>query len=57
MVIAHQLPEQFQYHTHRAGRTARAGKTGTSICLIEPDERKSIGILEEELNVRFHLVE
>ncbi|WP_269525252.1 DEAD/DEAH box helicase [Coraliomargarita parva] len=56
-VIHHQLPDQFQYYTHRAGRTARAGKTGTSLCLIEPDERKAITVLENELGVRFKLVE
>src|SRR5210317_309360 len=48
-VIHHQLPDQFQYYTHRSGRTARAGKKGTSLCLIEPDERKEITILENEL--------
>jgi len=56
-VIHHQLPDQFQYYTHRAGRTARAGKKGASLCLIEPDERKAIAVLEQELGVRFHLVE
>lgn len=56
-VLHHQLPDQFQYYTHRAGRTARAGKEGTSLCLIEPDERKAISVLEEELGVRFKLVE
>ncbi|MGB0744733.1 MAG: DEAD/DEAH box helicase [Opitutales bacterium] len=56
-VIHHQLPDQFQYYTHRAGRTARAGKKGTSLCLIEPDERKEITVLENELQVKFHLVD
>ncbi len=56
-VIHHQLPDQFQYYTHRAGRTARAGKEGTSLCLIEPDDRKAIATLEAELGVRFQLVE
>ncbi|MFU8847716.1 MAG: DEAD/DEAH box helicase [Opitutales bacterium] len=56
-VIHHQLPDQFQYYTHRAGRTARAGKKGSSLCLIEPDERKAITVLEDELGVRFKLVE
>ena len=56
-VIHHQLPDQFQYYTHRAGRTARAGKKGTSLCLIEPDERKDITTLEKELQVQFHAVE
>jgi ATP-dependent RNA helicase DeaD len=56
-VLHHQLPDQFQYYTHRAGRTARAGKKGTSLCLIEPDERKAITTLENELGVNFSLVE
>lgn len=56
-VLHHQLPDQFQYYTHRAGRTARAGKKGTSLCLIEPDERKAISVLEKELGVQFKLVE
>lgn len=56
-VIHHQLPDQFQYYTHRAGRTGRAGKQGTSLCLIEPDERKAIHVLENELGIRFKLVE
>ncbi|MEM8866838.1 MAG: DEAD/DEAH box helicase [Verrucomicrobiota bacterium] len=56
-VLHHQLPDQFQYYTHRAGRTARAGKKGISLCLIEPDERKAITDLENELSVRFQLVE
>jgi len=56
-VIHHQLPDQFQYYTHRAGRTARAGKTGISLCLIEPDERSSIQVYEQELGVQFTSVE
>jgi len=55
-VIHHQLPDQYQYYTHRAGRTARAGKVGTSLCLIEPEDRKAITVLENELGVRFSLV-
>jgi len=56
-VLHHQLPDQFQYYTHRAGRTARAGRAGTSLCLIEPDERQAIATLEAELGVRFNAVE
>jgi ATP-dependent RNA helicase DeaD len=52
-VIHRQLPEQRQYYTHRAGRTARAGRTGVSICLIEPDERRNIAELERELGLTF----
>ena len=52
-VIHYQLPEDFDYYTHRSGRTARAGKKGTSIALIDPRERKKIGKFEEALGVTF----
>ncbi|MGH8046198.1 MAG: DEAD/DEAH box helicase [Chthoniobacterales bacterium] len=52
-VIHHQPPEKLQYYTHRAGRTARAGKKGVSICLIEPNERRKITELEQELGLMF----
>ncbi len=52
-VIHHQLPEQMEYYTHRSGRTARAGKKGTSLTLIEPRERPKITKLENELGLSF----
>lgn len=52
-VLQHQLPEATQYYTHRAGRTARAGKRGLSLCLIETHERRRILQLENELNLNF----
>lgn len=52
-VIHYQLPEQLEYYTHRSGRTARAGKKGTSIALIDSRERKKIGKFEEALAVTF----
>lgn len=52
-VIHYQLPEQLEYYTHRSGRTARAGKKGTSIALIDPRERKKIGRFEDSLGVVF----
>jgi ATP-dependent RNA helicase DeaD len=52
-VIHHQLPEQMEYFTHRSGRTARAGKKGISIALIEPRERPKITKLENELGLSF----
>jgi ATP-dependent RNA helicase DeaD len=56
-VIHRQLPEKRQYYTHRAGRTARAGRTGVSICLIEPEERRDISELERELGLHFETLE
>ncbi len=52
-VIHRQLPEQRQYYTHRAGRTARAGLKGVSICLIETHEQRNISELERELGLTF----
>ena len=52
-VIHHQLPEQDEYYTHRSGRTARAGKKGISLALIEPRERPKITRLEKDLGVSF----
>lgn len=52
-VLQHQLPDQMEYYTHRSGRTARAGKKGVSLTLIESRERRKIRVLEDELGVRF----
>jgi len=52
-VIHYQLPDEMDYYTHRSGRTARAGKKGASIALIDPRERKKIGRFEEALGVTF----
>ena len=41
-VIHYQLPEKEEYYTHRAGRTARAGNEGVSLCLITTSEIKKI---------------
>ncbi len=56
-VIHRQLPEQRRYYTHRAGRTARAGRTGVSICLIEPEEKRAIAELEQELGLTFEALD
>ncbi|MEM9081676.1 MAG: DEAD/DEAH box helicase [Verrucomicrobiota bacterium] len=55
-VLHHQLPDQVEYYTHRSGRTARAGKTGISLCLIEPQERKRLSRLAEDLKLNFEEV-
>jgi ATP-dependent RNA helicase DeaD len=55
-VIHYQLPDQLEYYTHRSGRTARAGKKGISLVLIEPRERIRIARLEKELDLSFEEV-
>jgi ATP-dependent RNA helicase DeaD len=52
-VIHHQLPEQLEYYTHRSGRTARAGKSGTSLAFILSNELDKIHDIQKELNIKF----
>ena len=54
-VIHHQLPEQLEYYTHRSGRTARAGKKGLSLALLDARDRKRIGHIEHELGISLSL--
>lgn len=53
-VLHHQLPENMEYYTHRSGRTARAGKTGTSIALILPSELQRIYEIQKSLGIQFN---
>ncbi|MGJ8723335.1 MAG: DEAD/DEAH box helicase [Roseibacillus sp.] len=52
-VLHHQLPDQIEYYTHRSGRTARAGKTGLSLVLLEPKQRPRLKRLESTLEIHF----
>jgi ATP-dependent RNA helicase DeaD len=54
-VIHYTLPVEAQIYIHRSGRTARAGKSGTSIVLINPGEKGRIRELEKKCHVRFGL--
>ncbi len=56
-VFHHTLPDQIEYYTHRAGRTARAGKTGISMAFINPREGKRITELEKKNKVKFEHIE
>lgn len=52
-VVHYQLPDQIEYYTHRAGRTARAGKRGISISFITQLEMKTIRMIEKTLDISF----
>lgn len=41
-VIQYDIPQDPEYYVHRAGRTARAGKTGTAITLITIEEQRTL---------------
>ena len=46
-VIHYNLPDEIENYTHRSGRTARAGKTGISIALINHRDLYKIKTLEK----------
>ena len=52
-VVHYQLPDQTEYYTHRSGRTARAGKTGISLALVNQFEIKKLRQIERELGIKF----
>ncbi len=52
-IIHYHLPEKSEQYTHRSGRTARAGKSGISVCLIKSEEISEIKTLENDLNITF----
>ena len=52
-VINYGMPDDVEYYTHRSGRTGRAGKKGTSICIIGIRERSKIKQIEKEIQKTF----
>ena len=56
-VINYSLPDEIENYTHRSGRTARAGKTGVSISIINAKELGKIRQIERGLGKKFVKVE
>ena len=52
-VINYKLPDEAQIYTHRSGRTARAGKSGTSIVITNSRERRKLEMIEKKAGVQF----
>ncbi|HET6243328.1 MAG: DEAD/DEAH box helicase [Bacteroidetes bacterium] len=52
-VIHYSLPDDIENYTHRSGRTARAGKTGISMAIINMKEVGKIRELERKLKSKF----
>lgn len=52
-VINYNLPDETENYTHRSGRTARAGKLGESIILINTKELYKIKTIERQINKEF----
>jgi ATP-dependent RNA helicase DeaD len=51
-VIHYSLPTDVESYTHRSGRTARAGKTGISLSVITPSDKKRIPEIERQANIK-----
>jgi ATP-dependent RNA helicase DeaD len=52
-VINYNLPDEAERYTHRSGRTARAGKSGASLVLVNTREARRLHDLERTSGVRF----
>jgi ATP-dependent RNA helicase DeaD len=52
-VINYALPDEIENYTHRSGRTARAGKKGVSICIINMKEVGKIRMIERIIKTKF----
>lgn len=52
-VINYNLPDEVESYTHRSGRTARAGKSGISISIINTKEVDKIRQLEKLVSRKF----
>lgn len=52
-VINYQLPDEIENYNHRSGRTARAGKKGVSIAIINMKEQFKIREIEKRIKQKF----
>lgn len=55
-VYHYQLPDKPEYYTHRSGRTARGGKDGISISVVNSSEMKHIRFFAKTLKIHFDQV-
>ncbi len=52
-VINYNLPDEPDSYTHRSGRTARAGKSGISIAIMNSRERRKLDEIERKAGIEF----
>ncbi|GGE19695.1 hypothetical protein GCM10011390_43680 [Aureimonas endophytica] len=52
-VVNFDLPEEPESYVHRIGRTARAGKSGVAVALVDPSERLKLKAIEKITGLRF----
>ena len=56
-VVNYHLPDTYDAYVHRSGRTARAGKKGFSLSIIQKEEEQDIPDFENELGITFKTFE
>jgi len=52
-VFNYDLPWDVEHYVHRVGRTARAGRSGTAISVVEPNQLRHLHKIERESRARF----
>lgn len=52
-VFNYDIPWDVEHYIHRVGRTARAGRTGVAITVIEPAQQRHLQRIERESGARF----
>ncbi len=52
-VFNYDIPWDVEHYIHRVGRTARAGRTGVAITVIEPSQQRHLQRIERESGARF----
>jgi len=52
-VIHFGLPDEVAAYTHRSGRTARAGRSGTSLVIMNWRDHRKLGIVAAKCGIRF----
>lgn len=52
-VIHYDLPDERETYIHRAGRTARAGKSGISAALVTPNQMRHLREIERIIGIKF----
>jgi len=55
-VIHYTLPDSPAYYTHRSGRTARAGKSGTSLTILIPKDKSKMRQIARVLKIDFEKI-